>query len=313
MTYDVAEFSTRVRHAFGEPDPAWARAHYVCPDLMIAAESAAALRRGAFHAVLGEVHGRNTLLSSAVISQHPTPELVAAALAFDTAREQYVVVQSLKDEWLARTNTLVLPTFWRYQSEWDRSSLPDCRALPAALLQAFDTGETVMMRARDGSLEFDALELFDDTLRRIHHGRIGRLLPYAHTPRLVVGDLTVAREMWLAVAEELPFLCERDDYVQFAAVRRWARDCGMPRHVFYGSPAEPKPCLLDFDSRLYVRIFVKMMRRVPRGAQVRIVEMLPGVHDAWLHDASGERYTCELRLAARHASVSSVLVGYKSR
>jgi hypothetical protein len=31
-------------------------------------------------------------------------------------------------------------------------------------------------------------------------------------------------------------------------------------------------------------------------------EMLPAIEDAWLTDAEGHRYTCELRLAAVEAS-----------
>jgi hypothetical protein len=300
--YDVAEFAARMQRAFGALEPTVARARYVSPDLMVAAESAEALRRGEFYGVLGEVHGTNSLLASPLLSQHPHPELVTAALACDTAEECFVVVQLARRDWLARANLLVLPTFWRYESVASLSSLPGCRALPAALLQAFDTGDTVMMRARDGSIEFDTLELFYSALARQLHVSLGQRLPDApHTPRLVVGDLTVMRESWFVAVADLPFLEERDEYAQFAAVRRWARDRGMPRHVFYRSPAEPKPCFLDFDSRLYVHIFVKMMRHAAPGAHVRIVEMLPGVHETWLHDAAGERYTCELRMAGRHA------------
>jgi hypothetical protein len=302
-TYDVAEFTERSRRAFGDVPPRWSRAAYVSPDLMVAAESADALRRGEFHGVLGEVHSTNTLLASSLLSQHPHPEIVTASLAADTAGDCYVVAQNHKREFLARINHLVLPTFWRYNEFKALPSLPGCQSLPAALLQAFDTGDSVVMRARDGRVEFDALELFANVLTIVLHRTIGQRLPdAAHMPRLVVGDLTVARETWSTDAATLPFLTERDEYLQFAAVRRWARDLGMPRHVFYRSPAEPKPCFLDFDSRLFVHIFVKMMRRAPRAAQVRIVEMLPGVQDTWLHDAAGERYTCELRMAARHAA-----------
>ena len=126
-----------------------------------------------------------------------------------------------------------------------------------------------------------------------------RLPPAPHVPRLTIGDLTIERETWYATVADMGFLQERNGYLQFAAVRRWARDRGMPRQVFYKSPNERKPCYLDFDSSLYVRIFVKLMKQVPDDHQIRLTEMMPTVNGTWLPDAAGERYTCEFRLAVR--------------
>ncbi|HBL25580.1 MAG TPA: hypothetical protein DD490_01965, partial [Acidobacteria bacterium] len=59
--FSVRELEDRFDAAFGDSGPAWTVAHYFSPDVMIAAESEAAFRRGDFEVVLGEVHTGNTL------------------------------------------------------------------------------------------------------------------------------------------------------------------------------------------------------------------------------------------------------------
>lgn len=293
--YRFAEIAGAARAAFATHGPGWSRVRYICPDLMIAADGLDALRRGEFHAVLGEMHGVNTLTASALLAQHPNPHDILRAAAHDTRHDAVVVLQTPKADWIARTEDLVLPTFWRYEFAEDLPSAPACRSLPAAMLLAVDNGETVKMVARDGSVAFDALELFG-----VPHEMINRRLPEApHTPRVTIDELTIARETWHVTPADMDFLGEENRYRRFAAVRRWAQQHGMPRRVFYKSPAERKPCLLDFDSRIYVDVFAKSMKRVSNDA-VRIVEMLPDVHEAWLPDAAGARHTCELRIAASY-------------
>jgi hypothetical protein len=235
------------------------------------------------------------------MSLHPDPEKVAAALDRDTEQRPYILTQQPTAEHLARVARFRAPTFWRYEFGEDLPPLPPCRALPAGLLVAVDDGRRIMIRARDGRVEFDAIELLGQPLGMLLNDVIARRLPEApHWPRVTIGGLTVSREMWSVAPADMKFLAETEPGLQFAAVRRWARERGMPNRVFYRSPLERKPCYLDFDSSLYVRLFVKLMKRVPADRPVHIVEMLPDVEQTWLHDAEGERYTCELRIVARH-------------
>lgn len=299
--YDVAEIAARAQQIFGAPVHGWSRATFFSPDLMVAADGIDALRRNDFHAILGELHTSNTLLSSAALSQHPDPAIVGTALARDTHGETHVVAQIPRESFLARANRFILPAFWRYEYADDLPNLPRCRSMPAAMFVAVDDGRTVMMHARDGSVEFDVLEIFSFHLINTVNDIIAQRFPPApHVPRLTIGDLTIARETWYVTGTDMSFLDEPDPYLQFAAVRRWARDRGMPRQVFYKSPVERKPCYLDVDSAPFVRIFIKLMKQMPPDGQVPIVEMMPGVNETWLHDAAGERYTCEFRLTARH-------------
>jgi hypothetical protein len=299
--YTCAEIARQAEEAFRTSSDTWSRARFVSPDLMIAANGIDALRRGELEAVLGEVHGMHTLLFSALFAQHPDRPSMAAALAHDTRHDTVVMVPLSKEAWLARSDGLVLPSFWQYECIDDLPSVPGGRSMPAGMFVAVDDGHTVVMRARDGSAEFDALELFGGHLCDQLHKLIVQRLPRApHSPRITIDDLTVMRETWDLTPADMGFCDLKDHYARFAAVRRWAHERGMPRHVFYKSPAEKKPCYLDFDSRTYVDVFVKLMKRVKKGAHVRIIEMWPDVGDAWLPDAAGARYTCEFRMAARY-------------
>lgn len=300
--YVFDDIAPAARRAFATSGRSWSRAEYFSPDLMIGAAGAEAFRRGDFHVVLGELHGTNSLLWSGFLSQHPAPDRVIDALREDTREQTVVVTQVVKEKWLARLNTLVLPSFWRVEFGTDLPILPACQSLPTASLVCADDGEGIEVRARDGRVAFDALELFGVLLcQRLHEMISHRLPAVGHTPRVTVGRLTIARETWRVTPAELPFLAGDDRSLQFAATRRWARERGMPRRVFYKSPVETKPCYLDLASSLYVQIFLRLMQQAPADAPVRIVEMSPDVHEAWLPDAEGERYTCELRLAAHHA------------
>lgn len=51
-------------------------------------------------------------------------------------------------------------------------------------------------------------------------------------------------------------------------------------------------------------MFARAIRRTAEAnrpdRRITLSEMLPRADDTWLRDAEGNRYTCELRLMARH-------------
>jgi hypothetical protein len=64
---------------------------------------------------------------------------------------------------------------------------------------------------------------------------------------------------------------------------------------------EAKPCDLDLDSPIYVDLFCRLVRKAlaEHGQEpLTLTEMLPAIEDAWLTDAAGSSYPCELRMAA---------------
>jgi hypothetical protein len=71
--------------------------------------------------------------------------------------------------------------------------------------------------------------------------------------------------------------------------------------VFVRVSVEVKPFYLDFDSPIYVEIFIKMIRRMlatDTKGKVTLSEMLPTPEQAWLPDGDGQTYTSEFRMVA---------------
>lgn len=295
----VADIRERACRAFPSPASTWSRARYFSPDVLIAAPNLHALNRGEWSAVLGEVHTTNTLLWSALVTQHSCPEELERVLASDATEVASIVTQTPRADWLARFNVSVVPpNAHAYQYTDDLPELPTGIPAPAAMFTPFDDGATVRMLARDHSLEFDAIELFGVPLCRISNRVVSQLLPDAPClPRVTLDALTISRaRWWLGVQDCHDSSPERS----YARLRTWARRNAVPRHVFYKSPLEPKPCYLDLASSLYAELFRKAIGKLDPGQHMRIEEMLPHFDDLWLADASDHRYTSEFRFAVRH-------------
>jgi hypothetical protein len=297
IDFDVESVASHARAVFANDGDGWGHVRQLSPDVMVSAASVEALDRGEFQCVLGELHCGNTITISALAAQHPAPDELRAAVAAEASGAPVLLRQWPRRGWLARANQFILaPSYWRYGGSEELDSAPHCRLMPAGGLLAIDDGERVLLRARDGSVEFDALELFHDWLVPEVNDLLGHVCRRErHTPRITLGMLTVARERWDLPASELAFVHEKDELARFVAAREWARSNDMPTRLFYKTPTEPKPCYLDLDSPTYVNVFARMVRPMAKDARVALTEMAPGVEDAWLADAGDVRYTSELR------------------
>ncbi len=297
-----ADLAARAEKAFGNADLPWSLVRYFSPDLLLQATDEAALRRGDFQAVLGEIHASNTLAWSCFFSQHPAPGELLEAMATDID-QQLLLLPQMPGNWNQRVNiSLVLPQFYRFEINEQPPSRPPCRTLPA--------GEVVIVRRegqleacnRDETIRFPAIELFGLYLTQECSRILGQLLPSSpRRPRIAIDDLVIARERWCFAGKDLAFAALKDPAERFLAVRRWARRHQLPRFTFYKLPAERKPLFLDLDSPIYVDIFTRLLRtaELPAGEPGLVVtEMLPDLQHLWLTDAQGQTYTSELRLAA---------------
>lgn len=288
---------------FATTSTPWADARYFSPDVLVASPGIEAFRRGAFHCVLGEIHCANTLVRSALLTQHPDPASLVEALEIESRGETIVSAQKPKGESLARLHVASPAGWWRYEHGRGLANEPRGRSAPAAMMAAIDDGHSIRMRARDGTLEFDALDLFSRWLSTAVQPVLSNYLMAApHARRVTIDELTISRERWRLAPAQLPFLSELSRDSTFLAVRAWRREWGMPRQLFYKAPDETKPCYLDLDSPIYVRLFAKTMSRQAPHATIRIEEMLPLPSESWLEDADGAHYTSEFRFAARHVS-----------
>jgi hypothetical protein len=122
----------------------------------------------------------------------------------------------------------------------------------------------------------------------------------AHSPRISVDRLVIARESWSFPAAGVAWAAMKSEADRFLAARRWRIEHGLPERAFYKVPVEDKPTFVDFSSLVYVNILAKSIRRSAEeeNGSVSLTEMLPDRSELWLRDAQGARYTSEFRILA---------------
>lgn len=304
------DLRVRVAAAFAAPGAGWRLARYHSPDLMIAARNAEEIRRGHFQLVLGELLlSYNTLTSVTFAEQHPAREELLRATELDLPEPCVVPIPPRHMPGMTTRTSLSLVTEKDYllALSYDACSQRPSHtiSLGSLLIERGDGG--LVARTRDGSLRFDILELFGGILSLLTADGF-RLMPKArHTPRVSIDRLVVRRESWCYAAAELAWAKAGDEAGRFLGAQRWAREWGLPRRVFVKVACERKPLYVDMDSPVRLEVLARAVRRAGAGgdgagegdgAAVEVTEMLPGVEEAWLSDAAGERYTSELRFVA---------------
>ncbi|MBV9786868.1 MAG: lantibiotic dehydratase, partial [Chloroflexi bacterium] len=303
VSYTSAELRPKVEAAFGEAKAGWSLAHYHSPDVMIAAADGAAIERGDFLGVMGELHvAENTIGAAAFLTQYPYPEDLFQALVQDLPGPRLMPVTPRNWHQLtARTRSaLVSPWDYRLIFSKDASGVQKGRALPIGSLVIEPDGDSLTIRTRDSKIQFDIVEALGSLLSKLVANSFRMMRPEQHTPRITIDRLVVARETWRFAANEIPFSASKHDAESFLSAQRWAQQHGMPRFVFFKSPIEVKPSYLDFASPIYVDMFAKAVRRViDQGlpeATISVSEMLPAPDQVWLADAEGRQYASEIRI-----------------
>ncbi|HEX8146866.1 MAG TPA: lantibiotic dehydratase [Pyrinomonadaceae bacterium] len=302
--YTSEELRERVGAAFGAPRAGWKGARYNSPDVMIAAESAEAVRRGDYRLVLGEMHTAGITVSNWIfVAQHPSPGELFDARARDLPDPVvHPVIPKDQTGVTARTTlALVSPHDLFLEFNLGPSDVPRARSLSIGELTVERGPDGLQVRTRDGRRQFDVVEFIGGALTGLVMNAMKLIKPDAHTPRVTIDRLVVHRETWVLSAAEMSFAAEKDEAERFVAARRWALHHGMPRFVFVKAKNEVKPLFIDFDSPTYVNIFAKLVRRAAAlddSPTMTISEMLPTADQTWLPDSRGAHYTSELRLVA---------------
>jgi hypothetical protein len=271
----------------------WPGARFHSPDVLIAARDVEALRRGDYQLVLGEIHvAMNNVAQPVMAHQAPNEEELLAARVED--EPCLVFTASPRAGATRRLHFSSVPEDVEIEIGNACSPRP-----PSHLLR---TGELFVVRGQDG-LEVRSrvtrarmahlTEVMGSTLANLTAWAFQWMAPRPHTPRVLVDEVVIARESWRFANGALGFLTKSER--RFLDVRRWARSHGMPRHLFFKVPEEPKPYYLDTDSPIAIDHFV---RKVAGAVSVLVSEMLPSPDDCWLVDSESRRYTSELRMAA---------------
>ena len=304
VAFDSAALAPRVRELFAAAGPGWRNARQHTPDLMIAASSLQAIRRGEYEVVLGEIHvAANTLDSAACNAQHPCPDELLTAHGRDLP-EACVLALPPKDWPKITTRThraFVLPWHYFLQTGLDPAPGPPDRVLTLSMLSIEEVGVDLFVCGPNG-FRLELIEFMGEMLSYLTISSF-RILPRGdHTPRITIDRLIVARETWRLLPSTMGFAFESTPEGRFLAARRWARTLGLPRFVFAKSTIEMKPVYVDLDSHVFVNMFARLVRNakehVAGEAPITLSEMVPGLHETWVTDAAGERYTAELRIVA---------------
>jgi lantibiotic biosynthesis dehydratase-like protein len=317
VSYRSEDLRPRVLQEFAAPGPGWQKARYHSPDLLIAAPSVEAIRRGDYQIVLGEVHlAINSLDRWIFFCQHPDPDELRAAIDADLPEPSVIPVFPKVWNEAQATSSLGLPapalggrmdvalrSLKDYYLDFslDPPGFPSSQLLPIAELVVEPGEGDLVVAPRDGRVHFDVVEFYQLVLM-MQAIETFRVLPAGtYTPRIAIDRVVVARESWAFPAGELEFAQAPTAAERFAAARRWAGGHELPRFFFAKTPVERKPFYVDLESPVLVEILAKAVRRVaaisPEGP-VSVSEMLPGHDQLWLPDAEGNRYTCELRMVA---------------
>lgn len=299
----------RVRAAFPAARPAHSAAIHHAPDVMIAAASEAAIRRGEYEAVLGEVHAAfNTLEHRSTVEHHPAPETLRGYDAADHGGRRIYLVPPKKNLLATTSSRLSPPTAMPapdtvYWSTRNPSIEPPGRFLALVDLFVHATDEPGALEVRDGAGTFRAplLEVLSEPLSDVTATAFQPFPRCRHHGRVTVDRLVVAREAWTLPAAELTWADQREERERFLAARAWRVESGLPERVFAKTPGEIKPFFVDFGSIPLVNLFARAVRRAAAKdaeAQVTLTEVLPDTNQTWLTDDLGERYSCELRMIA---------------
>jgi hypothetical protein len=311
VDYTSEELRAGVQAAFETTNSAWAHAGYHSPDIMLAAPSLEAIQRGDYLLIMGELHvAAHTLSWSFFLEHHPSPGEFFEGIANDLPKPR--LIPQVPKYWRGVSsrchNMMATPKDYSLVIGIDSPPMHNTKALPISALVVEETSEGLVIRTRDGQVSFDIIEAFGDPIMVQVVDTFKILAPMQHSPRITIDQLVVCRESWAFSPLELEFAFEQDESYRFIAARRWARENGLPRFIYFKSPVEIKPCFVDLDSPIYVNIFAKIIRRTLDSSQSRgidpsqqlinVTEMLPTPDQCWLTDAQGNRYTSEFRIVA---------------
>lgn len=289
------ELQPGVEQAFPAPAPGWPEARYHSPDVMIAARDAEALARGDSLAVLGELHaGTNTLFSFCLFKEHPHPEELIRARAEDVpeACAELVTPKELSGR---ADNFSQAPQDVQVELGATLSWRPRAQVEAGGELVVEERAGRLVVRSRRTGRRFDGAAFFG-CLMKFESTYSFHLLPeLGHSPRVSIDGVVISRERWRFDPARVTFATRETPGERFVEAHRWARSHGLPRFVFLSVPEERKPVYLDFHSPALVESCWPMVRK---ASAVSVAEMLPAPDETWLADARGQRYCCELRLAA---------------
>ncbi|MGX7825167.1 thioesterase domain-containing protein [Actinokineospora sp. 24-640] len=295
-----ADLADGAAQAFPATRAGWSAGLIHSPDLQVCASTVDQINRGEHTVVLGELHTAWAGLDCPVYaSWHPDPERLRARLAEDLGGTR--VRPLFPADWPRRTGRLGDGLVHRTDLQLGFTAAPGAdraRLVPATAVRVERDGGLVAVLP-DGR-RLPLVEVFSALLATHAVDSFKLVAAAAHTPRITVDRLVVARETWRTTAAETGMTDAAGDAERYLAVRRFRAGLGLPERVFVKIGTETKPCYVDFTAPVFALSLCAMVRaavaQAGGGVSVTISEALPAPEECWVPDAHGRRYTSELRL-----------------
>ena len=300
-----AAIAAKVAACFPPRPPAWSGARQHSPDIMIAAASPAAVERGDFLLVLGEIHlAINTLDQRLFVQQHPDPARLVAAEQADRG-PGWIVPIPAKDlptvtSRLSPPSAVPGPLYWS-AAIIDSLEPPESGiVLPGAAMTVVRRGGDLVVQVMPDGTELDFFEVIGDLMSGVGGVALQPVAPAAHKPRITIDKLVMSREQWTFQVADSRWAFAKDEQERYRLARGWRQERALPERVFYRVPVELKPAAADFSSIVLVNLLAKHIRQTEAAghAEYSMTEMLPGLDQLWLTDREGRGYSSELRFVA---------------
>lgn len=270
------------------------------PDFMLAARDVAAIERGDYQVVIGEVHPAVHTVSQPVAQPFcPYAEEIRAEVQALLAPRTLVLADTPEAYQRSHIDWLAVPALTRVVLP--RGGAP---AEPGLGLRS-GRGEVILrdgvLTYRDGKhgIEQDLLTVMPSDMHRVCFALAGELIGQAESRRLVLGRMILKRQSWSLDGRDLPAAGEPGENLDsYLAWRRWGARLGLPRHVFVKSESEPKPVYVDFCNPLALDLLAGLAKK---KEAMRFSEMRPAPDELWLADGRG-RYCSEFRTSCGGAA-----------
>lgn len=302
LRFDAVALTERVAAAFPADAPGWAAARIHSPDVHVCAPDEAALLRGDFTVVLGELHVALAAFDTHFFAYgHPDPQRLRDGMRADLPGGRVRLLPPV--DWPRHTARIAEWLHGPADAQLGFVSAPGAdpdRLVPITTLTVRPDDDGTLCAHADDGRRWPLLEvfapLFDyqvfDTWKLA--GNAGR------TPRVTVDDLVLVRETWRTTVGETGLHTVKGERERYLAVRRWRLALGLPERIFVRVDTELKPSYVDLSSGVYTRLLCTLLRGAHAkggdGVGLTVTELLPGPDDAWLTDGAGRAYASELRL-----------------
>ncbi|MFC7546921.1 lantibiotic dehydratase [Plantactinospora sp. GCM10030261] len=296
---DAHDLAARVAELFPAERPGWSAAVSHSPDIQLCAPDVAAINRGDYLAVLGELHTARCTLDTAV-PWHPDPAALWAAMAADSGGPD-VLRPLYPVGWPRHTGRVSMsPGPYGRRLGFVPAPRPTRIPLVPAMAVRLERRAGELVAVEPDGRRWPVVEVFSEWLAVHSVDAFKLLIAGAHQPRITVGRLVLAREAWRLSLGDTGLADRPGDENAFLTARRLRGRLGLPYRVFAKIGTEVKPCFVDLTSPHSVSTFAAMVRAAARSGghdvSLTISEALPDVGAAWLPDAAGRRYFSELRL-----------------